>query len=86
MVNLASKTSEQSVNKYLAASAATLDANTATPTDKAYKSESEVKKILNIAAQVSDFNTIGVPLSMDELAAKANQITARKYAELESSD
>ena len=41
---------------------------------------------MNIAAQASDFNTVGVPLSMDELAAKANQITARKYAELESSD
>jgi hypothetical protein len=84
MVNLASKQGETSANKYLASSP---DANKiTTPTVKAYESENQVKKIKNIASQAVDFSIVGIPTSMDELAAQANQAAARKYAELENSD
>ena len=70
MVNLASKQGETSANKYLASSP---DANKiTTPTVKAYESENQVKKIKNIASQAVDFSIVGIPTSMDELAAQAN--------------
>ena len=49
------------------------------------KKKDQVASMKELAKEANNKEVVGVPLSMDQVAAQANQAVARKLSELENS-